>query len=134
VREFFHSFGDGFIKPIIFLLLGAVVPIPMLLTYAPLGIVSALAFMFVVRPLVVGFSLSPWSYKRDDLFSFRELTFISFIRETGAIPAVLILVAAVRGVPGTEFMYAIGMWVILLTLIIEPPLTGPLARRLGVAK
>ena len=59
---------------------------------------------------------------------------MSFIRETGAIPAVLILVAVGSGVTGSEYIFAIGMWVILLTLIIEPPLTPWLARRLGVAK
>jgi hypothetical protein len=62
------------------------------------------------------------------------LLFISFVRETGAIPAVL-LVTAVAGmhtpVPG---LVEIGMWVILLTLILAPPLTPFVARRLGVVE
>ncbi len=86
VRHFFDIFVDRFIKPIIFILLGAIVPIPTLIATALFGIVAAIIFMFIIRPLVVFISLSPWSYKKNDIFSWRELLFLSFIRETGAIP------------------------------------------------
>lgn len=133
VRRFFEIFVDRFIKPIIFLLLGGVVPIAALISTAILGIVSALNFMFIIRPFIVLVSLSPWFIKKRALFSGKELLFISFIRETGVIPAVLILVAAGSGVAGSEYIFAIGMWVILLTLLLEPPLTPWLAKKLGVA-
>ena len=134
VRHFFDTFVDKFIKPIIFILLGAVVPIPVLLSTVGIGVVSALIFMFVIRPLVVFISLMPWYTRKKSDFSWRELMFMSFIRETGAIPAVLILVAVGSGVAGSEYIFAIGMWVILLTLIIEPPLTPKMAEWLGVAE
>lgn len=134
VRHFFETFGDGFIKPIIFILLGAVVPIMPLITSAGIGISAALIFMFVIRPLIVAVSLMPWWMKKKKLFSFREILFMSFIRETGAIPAVLILVAVASGVAGSEFIFSIGMWIILMTLLIEPPLTPLIAKKLGIVK
>lgn len=134
VRVFFETFVDRFIKPIIFLLLGAVVPLPTLMETAGIGIIAAIIFMFIVRPVVVFLSLLPWVVRHRATFAWRELVFMSFVRETGAIPAVLILVAVGSGVAGSEYIFAIGMWVILLTLILEPPLTPKVAERLGIAE
>lgn len=134
VREFFETFVDGFIKPVIFLLLGAVVPLGVLFVTAGAGIAASIVFMFIIRPLIVFISLLPWAAKDESLFNWRELVFLSFIRETGAIPAVLILVTVASGVVASEYIFAIGMWVILMTLLIEPPLTPYVAKRLGVAK
>ncbi len=134
VRHFFETFVDRFIKPVIFVLLGAVIPLSTMISLAGIGIASALAFMFIIRPLVVVFSLIPWIVRHRAEFEWRELVFLSFIRETGVIPAVLMLVAAGSGVAGSQYIFAIGMWVILLTLLIEPPLTPWLAKRLGIAK
>ena len=64
----------------------------------------------------------------------KDLLFISFVRETGAIPAGLLITLTAIGIPNSEALLAIGMWVILLTLLIEPPLTPWLAKKLGVAE
>lgn len=133
VRHFFETFIDGFIKPVIFILLGAVVSIKILLSTVAIGILAAFIFMFIIRPLVVLISLAPWAFRKPSTFSWRELIFLSFIRETGAIPAVLILVVVASGVVASQYIFAIGMWVILLSLIIEPPLTPKLAEKLGIA-
>ncbi|MBV9694489.1 MAG: hypothetical protein JO261_12395, partial [Alphaproteobacteria bacterium] len=50
------------------------------------------------------------------------------------IPAVLLIPAVDRMTGGTAGLVEIGMWVILLTLILAPPLTPVVARRLGVAE
>jgi cell volume regulation protein A len=134
VRKFFEQLVDHFMKPVIFILLGALVPIAMLGEYVGIGVVAALVFMFVIRPIVVFTSLLPWMVQKKSLLNWREALFLSFIRETGAIPAVLILTVVATGIESAEFVFAIGMWVILLTLTIEPPLTPLLARRLEVAK
>ena len=63
-----------------------------------------------------------------------ELLFISFVRETGAIPAVLLVTAVARMTTPVPGLVEIGMWVILLTLVIAPPPTPFIARRLGVAE
>lgn len=134
VHHFFENFVDHFIKPVIFVLLGALVPIAILLDTASVGLVAAAIFMFAIRPLIVFISLVPWMYAKGALFTWREVVFVSFIRETGAIPAILILAAVAAGVVASDFIFAVGMWVILATLIIEPPLTPALAAKLGLLK
>ncbi len=135
VEHFFNQVVDGVAKPIIFLLVGALVNVDSLIAYAPVGIAVGLIFMFVLRPAMVFailgiYSLFPNSPRG---LSVKELLFVSFVRETGAIPAVL-LVTAVSEMGGhVQGLVEIGMWVILLTLVIAPPLTPFVAKRLGVA-
>jgi cell volume regulation protein A len=134
VHRFFETLVDKFMKPVIFILLGALVPLDMLTTTAGMGITAALVFMFVIRPAVVFITLLPWMREKGDLLSWREALFLSFIRETGALPAILILTAVAAGLVASDFVFAIGMWVILLTLVVEPPLTPLLAKRLEVVR
>ncbi len=56
------------------------------------------------------------------------------MRETGAIPAVLLVTAVAHMTTPVEGLVEVGMWVILLTLVIAPPLTPWVARKLGVAE
>ncbi len=132
----FNNLIDGFFKPLIFLLLGALVDPVLLLKFAPMGITMALIFMFIIRPIAVFASITPVNWGKDKL-SFKDLLFISFVRETGAIPAVLIVITAssLSGkFPGLEPLVPIGMWVILMTLIIQPIFTAKVAQKLGVAE
>jgi len=133
VHHFFEQTIDGFVKPIIFVLLGAMVPLSLLLQTAKVGIITALIFMFLIRPLVVFVSTLPWSVG-SGTFGWRDLLFLSFVRETGVIPAVLIVIVASSGIIGASQIVALGMWVILLTLLIEPPLTPLVAKSLGLTK
>ncbi len=136
IERFFYQVIDGVAKPVIFLLVGAMVDVHALIVYAPLGIVAALIFMFVLRPAMVFLMLGIYSLFPDSprSLSVRELLFISFVRETGAIPAVLLVTAVGRMTTPVNGLVEIGMWVILLTLTIPPPLTSFVARRLGVAE
>jgi len=134
VHNFFERLVDHFMKPVIFLLLGALVQIDVMVDTMPLGVLAAIIFMFAIRPAVVFSTLLPWMRKENALLSWREVLFLSFIRETGAIPAVLILTAVASGIIHAQFIFSLGMWVILLTLTIEPPFTPLLARYLGVVK
>jgi len=133
VEHYFNQTIEGFMKPMIFMLLGAMVDINGLVQYATIGIAAGIIFMFVLRPLIVFSMLLPFA-KSKQRFSWCEMVFLSFVRETGVIPAVLLITIQVAGVPGTEIIMPIGLWVILLTLIIEPPLTPFLACKLGLAK
>ena len=65
--------------------------------------------------------------------NWRQVLFLSWIRETGAIPAVLLVTVASQMIPGTAPLVPIGMWVILTTLIVQPPLTPLIAKRLMIA-
>jgi len=114
--------------------LGALVDLHALIAYAPIGIIVALIFMFVVRPAMVFTMLGVYGFVRGPHgLSVQELLFISFVRETGAIPAVLLVTAVARVTASANGLVEIGMWVILLTLVLAPPLTPYVARKLGVA-
>ncbi len=133
-EHFFNNLVEGFFKPTIFILLGALVDIGKLLEYAPIGILVAFVFMFVVRPIAVFICLTVFKFLGKERLSTNDMLFISFVRETGAIPAVLLVTIASLGLPDIKGLIEIGMWVILATLIIEPPLTPYVAKKLGVAE
>jgi len=122
--------------PAIFLLVGALVDVHALIAYAPLGIAAALIFMFAIRPAMVFLMLGIYTLLGNSArgLSRNELLFISFVRETGAIPAVLLVTAVARMPPPVNGLVEIGMWVILITLVLAPPLTPWVARKLGVAE
>ena len=132
VIPFYDSLLDHLIKPFIFIILGGLVPLATIIGYAPVGIITAILFIVVIRPLSVFVSLAPWVYTHK--LKFNELLFLSLIRETGIIAAILLIIAATHSVIESTFVIAVGMWVILLTLMIEPPLTPWLAKKIGVTK
>ena len=131
-EHFFNNIIDGFLKPMIFLLLGALVDFKSLIDYAALGIIASIVFMFVIRPLIVWISIGPFLIFGKNKLSWREISFISFVRETGAIPAVLLVTIISFGFPNLDGLIAVGMWVILSTLIIQPPLTPYVGRLLKI--
>jgi cell volume regulation protein A len=134
VEAFFFQVVDGVAKPVVFVLVGALVDVRALIAYAPVGIPVALIFMFVLRPAMVFTALGAYGLVRGERgLSVRELLFIAFVRETGAIPAALLVTAITRVAFPLPGLVEIGMWVILLTLLIAPPLTPLVARKLGVA-
>jgi cell volume regulation protein A len=108
------------------------VPISVMIKTSLLGILIALIFMFIIRPLVVFISLFPWIIKGR--FKPAEILFLSFIRETGVIGAVLIIILVDSGIVNENIVLSLGMWIILLTLIIEPPLTPLVVKKIGLEK
>lgn len=133
-EHFYNQTIDGFAKPVIFLLLGALVDVQSLIAYAPIGILVALLFIFVLRPFMVFSMLGLYLKTGKERLTLRELLFISWVRETGAIPAVLLVTVVSFGFPNMESFVPIGMWVILTTLMLQPMLTPLVARRLGLVK
>ncbi len=134
-EQFFNHTIEGFFKPTIFILLGALVQTQELINYAGIGLLASVVFMLIIRPLAVFLSLGPFSLfgKKTERLCIKELLFISFVRETGAIPAVLLVTIVGLGIPGLSGLVPIGMWIILSTLIIQPPLTPYIAKKLQVA-
>ncbi|MBI3671479.1 cation:proton antiporter [Candidatus Azambacteria bacterium] len=134
VEKFFNDVVDGLFKPGIFFLLGAMVNIQSLWSYAYIGIPIALAFMFIIRPAMVFAMLSPFMFFGKEKLSFQEMVFISWVRETGVIPAVLLIAVISKSIPDIKGLYEIGMWVILITLIVQPVLTPLLAKKLKLTE
>ncbi len=131
---FFNNVVDGFCKPVIFILLGALVNVGELMNYAVVGLIVSFIFMFILRPLMVFLMLGGFMYYGSNKFTVKELLFISFVRETGAIPAVLLVSVSTMGIAGLDGLVSIGMWVILSTLVVQPLLTPWVAKKLKVAE
>jgi len=129
VEHFFVNLVDGFVKPAVFVILGSLI-VSSFLTYAGLGILISAAFIFIIRPIAVTLSLG-WFTGKGKIFTIGDMLFFDVVRETGVIPAVL-LVAYLPFLPDGELAFAVGTWVILSTLIILPLLTGYWAKRLKV--
>jgi len=134
IHLFFDNLVDHFIKPVIFVLLGAITSLSILSETMIMGVFVSIIFMFVIRPFIVYLSLLPWMISKKALLHWKEIIFLSFVRETGAVPAVLLLFVVISGVVGAGHILAIGVWVILYTLVIEPPLTPLLAENLGITE
>lgn len=144
-----NDYIDALLKPAVFISLGAIVDVNLLLQYAPVGIAIGLAFMFLVRPAQVFACLAPfvWLSTRrrkqaalrgetvDPIsdVSIKDVTFMASVRETGAIPAALLVTVMTKGIDGAPMLVAVGMIVILMTLIIGPMYKPALARKLGLA-
>ena len=113
-------------------MLGALVPVDVLVSLAPIGIVVAIIFMFIVRPISVFVSLLPWFH--TGAFTWKDILFLSFVRETGVIAAILVILASTSTLIQSDFIIGVALWVILLTLVVEPPLTPVFANWVGITK
>lgn len=144
-----NDYIDALLKPAVFISLGAIVDVNLLVQYAPVGIAIGLAFMFLVRPAQVFACLAPfvWLSTRrrkqaalrgevvDPIrdVSIKDVTFMASVRETGAIPAALLVTVMTKGIEGAPMLVAVGMIVILMTLVFGPMYKPALARKLGLA-
>jgi NhaP-type Na+/H+ or K+/H+ antiporter len=139
-ETFFNQLVEGIAKPAVFIILGALVNLQTLFQYALFGIIAGLVFIFIIRPVSVFISLYILRPFPKLSFTIQELLFMSWVRETGVIPAVLLVQTAYSGLHAigspeiAEMLISVGMWVIILTLVIQPPLTKLIARKLDIAE
>lgn len=60
-----------------------------------------------------------------------EIIFLSWCRETGVIPAALLLA---QNVPGADIAVSMVALAVCVTLLVQATTAGPLARRLGLVE
>ena len=113
----------------IFILLGTQVNFDLLAKYWAPGLAIVAVFMFVARPLTVFICATP---DRRTKWSVKELIFMSWTRETGAIPAVLAGMMLGLKVPGAEVVSSITFMAIIITIIVQASTTTWLAKKLGL--
>ena len=115
----------------IFILLGAQVDFALIGQYAVGGVAVVAVLMLLARPATVFLCALP---DRRARWSFAEMLFMCWTRETGVIPAALAgLLLAVK-VPGAQMIASITFIAILMTILIQAPTTEWLGRRLGLSK
>ncbi|HXX07803.1 MAG TPA: sodium:proton antiporter [Pseudolabrys sp.] len=115
----------------IFLLLGAQIDFHLMGQYWFGGVIVVLIFMLVGRPLTVFLCALP---DRRAKWSFNEMLFMCWTRETGVIPAALAGLLLGMKAPGAPIIASVTSVAILMTILIQAPTTKWLAARLGLLK
>jgi len=113
----------------IFILLGSQVNFSMMGKYLWSGVALVGVLMFVARPATVFCCALP---DRRAKWSYREMLFMCWTRETGVIPAALAGILLGMKVPGAEIISSVTFITILLTILIQATTTKWLANKLGL--
>lgn len=130
-----HHFGNGLTllsRMVIFVLLGTQVDFMVVYHYLWVGLLIVGVLMFIARPLTV---LSSVKIDVNAKWSWREIFFMFWVRETGVIPAALsAMLLASPHIPRhmAEVINAITFLAILITILLQASTTGIVAKRLGV--
>jgi potassium/hydrogen antiporter len=113
----------------IFILLGAQVDFDLMHQYWFGGIVVVAVLMLIARPLTVFACALP---DRRARWSFREMLFMCWTRETGVIPAALAGLLSGMKAPGAPMIASVTFIAVLMTILIQAPTTEWLGRKLGL--
>jgi cell volume regulation protein A len=113
----------------IFILLGSQVDFHLMAQYWAGGVVVVLILMFVARPITVFACAMP---DRRAKWSFNEMLFMCWTRETGVIPAALAGLLLGLKAPGASVIASVTFIAILMTILIQAPTTKWLGKRLGL--
>jgi potassium/hydrogen antiporter len=113
----------------IFILLGAQVDFTLMSQYWLGGVAIVTVLMLVARPATV--FLCAWPDRRAR-WSFAEMLFMCWTRETGVIPAALAGLLLGLKAPGAQMIASITFIAILMTILIQASTTEWLGRRLGL--
>jgi potassium/hydrogen antiporter len=113
----------------VFILLGAQVDFALMRQYWPGGVAVVLVLMLVARPITV--FVCAWPDRRAK-WSFAEMLFMCWTRETGVIPAALAGLLLGIKAPGAHLIASVTFVAILMTILIQAPTTQWLGRRLGL--
>ena len=129
-EDFLAILGTA-VRILIFGVLGANVDLPLLGRMGMAGLAVAAALLFVGRPVTVFACLLP---DRLAKFRLKEMLFVSWVRETGVVPAALGTILLAERAPGAETVAALIFLAIMVTIIVQAPTTGPWARELDVGE
>jgi cell volume regulation protein A len=113
----------------IFILLGAQVDFHLMGQYWLGGVAVVTVLMLVARPATVFLCALPDRHAR---WSFAEMLFMCWTRETGVIPAALAGLLLGIKAPGAQMIASVTFIAILMTILIQAPTTKWLGRRLGL--
>ncbi|MEA2291416.1 MAG: potassium/hydrogen antiporter [Solirubrobacteraceae bacterium] len=128
LRSFAEAAADT-VTMLVFLLLGASLPLAAIADdpWPPILLVAVL--MLVARPIAI---LACTAGDRSAAWTRGELAFLCWSRETGVVPAALVGILAARGVPGSELLAgAVGVAVVA-TVVFQALPAARLARALGL--
>jgi len=113
----------------IFILLGTQVDFALMNQYLWAGVAVVVVFMLVARPVTVFLCALP---DRRAKWSFREMLFMCWTRETGVIPGALSGMLVGMKAPGAQIIASVTFIAILMTILLQATTTKWLAKKLGL--
>src|SRR3989338_4195392 len=113
----------------IFILLGAQVDFGLMNQYILGGAAVVAVFMLVARPVTVFLCALP---DRRAKWSFKEMLFMCWTRETGVIPGALAGILVGMKAPGAQIIASVTFIAILVTILIQATTTKWLAKKLDL--
>ncbi|WP_409345040.1 cation:proton antiporter [Paenibacillus sp. MBLB4367] len=127
--EHFSENVTVIMRMLIFILLGSQVNFTVIGQYLwpSLGIIAV--FMFVARPLAVLVCTLP---DRRAKWTWKEIVFMFWVRETGVIPAALSGMIAGTGIAHADVISSVTFMAVLLTILVQASTTAFVARKLGL--
>ncbi|WP_051063437.1 potassium/proton antiporter [Ilumatobacter nonamiensis] len=123
---FFHEGLAATAQGVLFLLLGILVFPSRLPDNLGTAIVVALALIFVARPVAVALVMV-WSRTPA-----RRIAVLSWAGLRGAVPVVLATIPFTAGHPDGALIFDVAFVVVVLSVAVQGPTVGAVARRLGV--
>jgi len=113
----------------IFMLVGAQVDFGLMGQYLWGGVAVVTVLMLLARPVTVFACALPDQRAR---WSFAEMLFMCWTRETGVIPGALAGLLLGMNAPGAKMIASVTFIAILMTILIQAPTTEWLGRKLGL--
>lgn len=113
----------------IFMLLGSQMNLDLIVRYWRQGLVLVAVFMFIARPITVAVSTLA---DRRAHWSWRELVFIAWTRETGVIPGALASIMIAAHAPHADVLGAMIFMAITITIVVQATTARWLAGRLDL--
>ncbi|MCX7193153.1 MAG: sodium:proton antiporter [Proteobacteria bacterium] len=113
----------------IFILLGTQVDFALMNQYLWAGVAVVVVFMLVARPVTV--FLCAWPDRRAK-WSFKEMLFMCWTRETGVIPGALAGMLVGMKAPGAQIIASVTFIAILMTILLQATTTKWLAGKLNL--
>jgi potassium/hydrogen antiporter len=120
----YHDAAAWLAQIVMFVMLGLLAFPSRLLDVALSGILIAIILIFVARPLAVVLSLAPFR------LSWRDDVFIGWVGLKGAVPIVLATYPLMLGVPGSDVLFDLIFFVVLVSAITQGWSLPLLAKRL----
>ncbi len=131
-RQEMDHFADNItvlMRMLIFILLGSQVNFQVLIEYFWPSLAVVLVLMFIARPLTVIACALP---DRRAKWTWREMAFMVWVRETGVIPAALSGMIVASGVEHADIIASVTFMAIMLTILVQASTTAWVARKLGL--
>jgi len=113
----------------IFILLGSQVDFALMNQYLYAGVAVVVVLMLVARPVTVFLCALP---DRRARWSFREMLFMCWTRETGVIPGALAGMLVGMKAPGAQVIASVTFIAILMTILLQATTTKWLAKKLDL--